>query len=188
MNFNFNEVNEPAKFEKKFLDPGIHKVKVIETIARKAGDSPILTITVQDNNGSICTDDYFLNTEVREGKKTSAFMISAQQILQLVQATNNCDHKTAKVKLGAFNTPEDLATKFSTLTVGKEFAIRLVGEWVNPQDATKRSYIKSAFGNYEFATTLNNIGKLKPYDPNKDVRGVPASTTVIDATTSASNW
>ena len=108
---NFNEVNEPVKFNKVYMDPGIHKVKVIEVTSRLAGESPVLDITVQDNAGQICKHGYFLNTEIKEGKKTSAFLISAQQILQIIQATNNCDHATAKTKLGNITTPEELATK-----------------------------------------------------------------------------
>ena len=47
-------------------------------------------------------------------------------------------------------------------------------EWVNPQDTSKKSWVKSVFGGYKFAVPSDRISELK-HNPEKHIKGINAS-------------
>lgn len=180
MNFDFNSVS--VESGKQYLQPGNHLVKTSEVkngVSSQKG-TPYVEVTVTDKSGATCSNQYYLSTEVGEGKQKSAFDISGPAIVRLVAATNNLDANTeegknkAKALLGNITSPESLATKLSTLMVGKEFGLHLDGKWVNPTDTTKQSWIKAEFGGgSNFAVPASKFGTLTT---NVKVKGEKAPT------------
>ena len=172
--FDFNDAT--VESGNKYLEPGIHEVMVSEI---KSGESsqkktPYVEITVKDSTGAACSQQYYLSTTPGASGIT-AWQISRNAILQIVMAATNSDEVTAKSKMPKAANAEELATKLSSILVGKKFAIQLSGKWVNPTDLSKRPWIKAEFGNYTFATTLDKKSTLR-YDSNKNIKGSPAPT------------
>ena len=170
--FDFNSAT--AESGSKYLEPGIHTVKVSEI---KSGESsqkktPYVEISIQDSTGASCSQQYYLSTNAGPSGK-SAWDINKNAILQLVMAATGLDEVSAKGKMPQAKTPEELAAKLSTIIVGKTIAIHLRGEWINPTDASKKPWIKAEFGNYKFAVPADRIGELK-HDSSKHIKGTPA--------------
>lgn len=188
--YNFEEAS--VETGSVYLKPGNHLVKVTEV---KSGVSsqkqtPYVEVKVEGSDGSSCSQQYYLSTTVKEGGKTSAFKISAAALLQLVMAANNMDEASAKAKLAGITSPEALAQKLSAALVGKEFGIRIVGEWVNPQDTTKPSWVKGVFSSGKFAVAKGEIATLRAVDATLDVKGAKANsaTNVAPQATAKAAW
>lgn len=141
-----------------YASVGNHKVKVTEVVGGLSSQkqSPYVRITVQNEAGETCTQDYYTNG--------GAWNISKSAILTIIAAATGTDEATAKTKLVGMTT-ENIATKLATMLVGKQFGITLNGEWVNPTDTQKKSFVKSVFGSYLFAVPADQMNKLstKPY-------------------------
>lgn len=187
MNLSFDD----AKIEtgSMYMEPGNYVVKVIEI---KNGlstqkSSPYVEFTVNNSEGKICTHQYYLNTEVREGASKSAWDISKNAILQVVTAALGLEEEEAKTKMPKATSPEDLAVKLSALIIGKEFGLRLTGKWVNPSDVTKKPWIKAEFGSGKFAVSKNKVGELTPFDSTKHIKGSPAPIPT-NGTTVKTDW
>jgi hypothetical protein len=178
--FDFNDAT--AESGSKYLEPGIHEVMVSEI---KSGESsqkktPYVEITVKDSTGASCSQQYYLST-VPGASGISAWQISRNAILQLVMAATNSDEITAKGKMPKAANAEELATKLSTMLVGKKFAIQLNGKWVNPTDTAKKPWVKAEFGNYTFAVSLDKKHTLR-FDSSKNIKGsaAPSATELAN--------
>lgn len=152
---------EISKGGSKYLEPGIHNVKVTEVTKGVSTQqkSPYVRITVANEAGESCSQDYYLSTEVKEGKTTSAWNISKSAILTIITAATGLDEATAKSKLVGINT-ENIDAKLSNILVGKPFAIKLNGKWIHPTDASKKPWVKAEFGSYLFAVPVNRTPEL----------------------------
>lgn len=153
-------------FVNKYLEMGNHLVKAVSVTAGKSTKkgSPFIEITVQNEAELSCSQQYYLNG--------GAWNISKSAIVTLVAAANGTDEAGAK-KLIADLTEENIADKVGAALIGKKFGITLNGQWVNPQDESKKSWRKSVFGSYLFAVPANQMNLLgKPYikDADKDNR------------------
>lgn len=158
MELSFDGAAISAGKENNYLEVGNHKVKVtkVEKGLSTQKQSPYVAITVTDESGKNCTQNYYLNG--------GAWNISKSAILTIIAAAGNCDEATAKSKLTGVTT-DNIDSKLSSLLLMKQFAITLNGEWVNPSDASKSSWVKSTFGSYLFAVPTADFDKLskKPY-------------------------
>lgn len=193
MEFNFNEVNvENAR--NQYLAPGNYVVKTTEVKSGLSAQkqSPYIEITVADATGATASNQYYLNTEKKEGSDKSAFDISGPALIKLVAAANNLDiyagtdaekditKNKAKALLGSITSPEALATKLSTLLVGKQVALHLDGKYVNPTDTSKKSWVKAEFGGGNFVTIPS---KLNTLNPNTKIKGTALNTGTDSAVT-----
>lgn len=187
MEFNFNEVNvENAR--NQYLSPGNYVVKTTEVKSGLSSQkqSPYIEVTVADASGATAANQYYLNTEKKDGSEKSAFDISGPALIKLVAAANNLDitveaDKTkAKSLIGAISSPDALATKLSSLLVGKQIAIHLDGKYVNPTDTSKKSWVKAEFGGGNFVTIPS---KLNTLNPNAKIKGTALNTGTDSAVT-----
>lgn len=190
--FDFKDATVENGNVNNYLAPGIHKVKVTEIKSGLSSQkqSPYIEFTVSDENNATCSQQYYLTTTPGNSGK-SAWDISKNAILQIVMAATNSDEATAKSKMPTANNQDELAAKLSSMLVGKQFAIHLAGEWVNPTDTSKKSWIKSVFGGYKFAVPTDRIGELK-HNPEKHIKGENASANSGNApevvVSSPANW
>ena len=160
-----------------YLEPGNHKVVVAKIIKGESSQkkSPYIEITVADESGKTCAQQYYING--------GAWNISKSAILTIVAAAQNITADEAKAKLTGL-TGENIDVKLSGLLVGKKLAITLNGEWVHPTDTSKKSWIKSVFGSYLFAVPMADIAKLskEPYiKGTENANGSPAQTSGVIA-------
>lgn len=172
MELNFNDAAISTGSTSNYMEPGNYIVKVtkVEKGLSSKAQSPYVEITVTNEKGATCAQQYYLNTAVAEGKKQSAWNISASAILTIVAAANNTDEAGAKSKLAGLN-GENIDAKLATLLVGKPFAMTLNGKWINPEDTAKKSWIKAEFGSYLFAVPVDKFDKLskKVYVKGEDL-------------------
>lgn len=181
------------EYVSKYLSPGINvpvKVKEIKQGLSAQKQSPYVEITIEDATGKTCSQQYYLNTTVKEGGKTSAWAISRDAILQLIVAITGTDEATAKTRLVGITT-ENIAVKLSAFMIGKPFAIVLGGKWVTPTDPQKKSWVKAEFGTGNFATTVAKATELK-YDASKAIKGVAAPSNSneqgVSTPTAKADW
>lgn len=171
---NFNEVEIKVNQGPKYLTPGVHVVKVtnVESGESTKQGSPFVRLTVENANGETTTGDFYLNG--------GAFDITAQTLFKFIAAAYNLDltqddqKATVKAKLGVVDTKEQLAAKLSSVLVGKPFAMVVKGEWINPTDTSKKSWIKAVLSNV--VAPKDKANTLK-YDESKHIKGTDASTT-----------
>lgn len=165
--FNFDNVEVQAGFEQKYMNQGSQVVTFSEITNGLSSQkqSPFIKITCTNKEGLTCSSDFYLN----EGK---AFNISANTFFKYIAYANNLDLATdeGKVKgmLAGATSAEQVASKLSTALVGKSVAMVIKGEWVNPQDMSKKSWVKSVLSNLVAKTS--DVGKLT-YDSTKHIKG-----------------
>jgi hypothetical protein len=146
-------------FTSKYMAVGNHKVVITEVTKglSSAKQSPFVQITVENEAKETCSQQYYLNG--------GAWNISKDNILTIVSAALGVDEVTAKSSLTGL-TGENVDAKLATLLVGKRIGINLSGEWINPTDTTKKSFVKSVFGKsgrgFLFAVPLNKFETLNP--------------------------
>lgn len=185
---NFNEVEVTGGYEKKYMEPGVEVVKLTMVTSGESSQkkSPYIGLTFENEAKQTVSKEYYLN----EGK---AFEITAQTLFKYIAAAykldlnNETEKATVKGKLGNITSKEELATKLSTVLVGKPIAMVIKGEWVNPTDTAKKPYVKSVPSNV--VTTVDKVSTLK-YDATKHISGSPVTNT--DTTTTEApvqtNW
>jgi len=170
MELNFDDAVIATGSVKNYLEVGNHLVKTTEVIKGESSQkkSPYVQITVADQSGKTCSQQYYING--------GAWNISKSAILTLVAAAQNCDETTAKSKLAGL-TGDNVDVKLASLLVGKTIGLTLNGEWVNPTDSSKASWVKSVFGSYLFAVPAADFEKLskKSYIKGEDMSASKAS-------------
>ena len=127
--FNLNEASEKNTID--YQKPGIYdNVIITEVVAEKSSVKavPYLKLVTKGTNGEVGSSArMFLSTVVGEGKKTSAWAITARHLVDLLKATNNVDEATAKSMINVEN-EQQLISKVSALLVGKPFRAKFKGE------------------------------------------------------------
>lgn len=160
------------------ITPGIHVVKT-ETVTNGLStntQAPFVEFTVIDEAGAKLTNRYYLNTVVNEGKQKSAWDISKNAILAIVAACHSLDEASAKSKMPAVKSAEELAQKLSAICAGKEFKLKVVGE--EKMSTSGNIYVNSTFGQGVFAESVKtpaNMTKLY-FSPDKNIKKLPISS------------
>ena len=182
--FDFSNVDVQQGFEQKYLSPGNNVVTFTEITSGLSSQkqSPYVKITVTGDKGMTCSTDFYLN----EG----AFNISANTFFKYIAYANGLDLATdeGKIKgmLAGVTSPEQLSNKLSSLLVGKSLAMIIKGEWVNPSDLEKKSWVKSVLSN--LVTKSSDVSKLS-YDAVKHTKGnMDIRKANGNMTTTAVNW
>jgi hypothetical protein len=179
---NFSDVEVKPAFESKFLNPGVCVVKFSTITAGTASTgTPFLELTVEDDAGLTATSRlYFAEGQNKTISVETLYIYLA--ITNGLDINNDTDKPKIKALIGDFSSYEDLASKLSSKLVGKVFATVLRGEYVNPTDLAKPSWIKAVLGSS--VATVANKSKLvfdatKHMDKKKvkDNRKANGSTT-----------
>lgn len=130
MGFNLKEAGE--KNTSTYQRPGIYdNVSVTEVLLEKSSKKqvPYLKLVTKGPNGETgYSTKMFLSTTVGEGKKASAWSITARNLVDLITATHNINDDEAKTKIADIPTEEALVAKVSALLVGKPFRAKFKGE------------------------------------------------------------
>lgn len=185
MNFNEVEVKEGG-FEAKYINPGVELVKFTQVSSGKAASGTDFLEFTTENEAGLTNQTRFY---FAAGKNAE---ISAQALFSFISATNNVEKAKAKEMVGDFESYEHLATKLSSLLIGKAFAALYKGEYVANKDVTKDSWIKATLSS--IVTTKDKVGTLT-FDKSKHitgdfVKGASTETTVspLEADTKVATW
>lgn len=179
LNFDDAAVTAGEGFKNTYIGVGNHKVKITEVTKGLSTQkqSPFVKITVANEAGETCENSYYLNG--------GAWNISKDNILTLVAAAQGVDEATAKSKLVGL-TGDNIDAKLSSLLIGKQIGLTVSGEWINPTDTTKKSFVKGVFGRsgfgHLFAVPVSQFDTLnpKPYTKGEDM-SVKGGTTAASA-------
>ncbi len=165
--FNLSEAGEKqqgTQYQKVGVYPD---VKVTEVVLEKSTvkQVPYLKLITSGANGEVGqSNKMFLSTTVGEGKKTSAWAITARNLVDLIMATHNVDEDTAKGMIVVENENQLLA-KVSALLVGRPFRAKFKGE-------------EGSKGNGTIFATLAQVESMKvpsaesrlSFDPTRDIK------------------
>lgn len=184
--FDFNDAQNNGS---KFLEPGVHTVKIKEITDGVAGTgAPFVELVLEDKSGLICNQRYYLNTTPKEGSTQSAWDITKPTLVNLLAAINNTDFDTAKTKLPAAKTPAELSAGLARLMVGKPFDVRLNGKEIQASSPDKKNWIKAEIGGGKcFAPAGSNTLTFDPVKNVKMLNGV-ATPTPTSTPTSQPKW
>lgn len=168
LNFDDAAVTAGEGYTSKYMAVGNHKVKITEVVKGLSSQkqSPFVKITVENEAKETVSNDYYING--------GAWNISKDNILTLVAAAQGVDEATAKTKLTGL-TGDNIDAKLSSLLVGKQIGITISGEWINPTDTSKKSFVKGVFGRsgfgHLFAVPVSQFDTLnpKPYTKGEDM-------------------
>ncbi len=158
----------------KFLNPGIHNVKVAQIVDGVASTgAPYLEFTIEDKEGLTSSNRLYLNTAVSVGSTKSAWDITKAGIVNLIAAINNTTFDEAKSKLPKVDNAAQLSAELAKMTVGKPFDIRLNGKEIPGKDG-KQNWIKAEF-HFSNGTVAPSNSKSLTYDPAKHIKKLAPS-------------
>lgn len=185
-----NKVSKPRDPNTSYNAPGIYDNVVITDIKvdTTPGRNHYIVPLTKSPEGLGRSRKMYLNTDVKEGKTTSAWKITARQIVEIIKASNNWDDTQAKNSLGNLNlaadgvniNAEELAAKLSAVIVGKPFRAVFHGEQRTNAEGVTRVYTEMMY--VESMNVPKAESKLK-FDPTIHVKTVSVNTTPATATT-----
>lgn len=189
-----NKVSKPRDPNTSYNAPGIYDNVVITDIKVDTPDGRnhyIVPLT-KSPEGLGRSRKMYLNTDVKEGKTTSAWKITARQIVEIIKAANNWDDTQAKNSLGNLNlaadgvniNAEELAAKLSAVIVGKPFRAVFHGEKRTNAEGITRVYTEMMY--VENMNVPKAESKLK-FDAAIHIKNVNINTTATTATATGSN-
>lgn len=161
MNFDSVEVSTGG-FEQKFINPGVELVKFTAVSSGAAASGTNFIELTTENEAGLTNQTRFY---FAAGKNAE---ISAQALFNFVSATNGVEKDAAKKMIGDFDSYEHLATKLSSILVGRTFAALYKGEYVANKDVTKDSWIKANLSS--IVTTKDKLSTLT-FDKSKHITG-----------------
>jgi hypothetical protein len=189
MNFSLNDaednkVSKPRDPNTSYNAPGIYDNVVITDIKvdTTPGRNHYIVPLTKSPEGLGRSRKMYLNTDVKEGKTTSAWKITARQIVEIIKATNNMDDAQAKNSLGNLTlsadgvniNAEELAAKLSAVIVGKPFRAVFHGEQRTNAEGITRVYTEMMY--VESMTVAKEQSKLK-FDPAIHIKNVNVNAT-----------
>jgi hypothetical protein len=175
--FNFDDAKIETGPANKYLDAGIHEVKITEyKVGTNSVGNGYVDITVKNEDGSTAQNRYSLSQTVNPGKQKCAWDITKNQLFQLCIATGTTQEKF-KEKTSNVTTQEQLVEVLSALSVGKPFRIKLIGEETIYKNST---FVRAKFANGRFAETIGTNPTNLKFNPERDIKRLPpvVSTTV----------
>jgi hypothetical protein len=128
--FDLNQASE-GNVQVNYQTVGIHDNIVISEVVLEqtsANKVDYMRLKTQGADGAQGTSvKMFLGTEVKEGKKTSGWGVTARNLVDLIKSTHNVDEATAKGMVPKVNSKEELVDRIAALLVGKPFRAKYKG-------------------------------------------------------------
>lgn len=164
--FDLNQASE-GNVSLNYQTTGVHdNIMVSEVVLEKTSANQVdyMRLVTKGSAGEVGTSPkMFLGTEIKEGKKTSGWGVTARNLVDLIKATHNVDEETAKSMIKGIASKEELAAKVSALLVGKPFRAKFKGV------TTSKGTIIAELGQAESMRitptkmVFNALRDIKPY-------------------------
>lgn len=175
--FNLSEASE-GNTQLLYQTIGIHdNVMISEVVLEETSEKrvPYMKLVTKGANGEIGqSPKMFLGTEVKPGKKTSGWGVTARNLVDLIKATYNISEDEAKSKITNITSSEELIQKVSALLVGKPFRAKFKGV------TSSKGLVFAELGQAESMRVENTAMHFDPIRDTKPFAG--AITTVINTT------
>lgn len=170
--FDLNQASEGST-SINYQTPGIFdNVKISEFVLEETSANKVPYIrykTIGANNELGSSPKMFLSTDVKEGKKTSGWGVTARNIVELIKATHNVDDDAAKALMPAVSSKEELAQRLSALLVNKSFRAKFKGR------TTEKGNIIAEVAQVE---SMRVSPTKMFFNPNRDIEPFTGTTTV----------
>lgn len=170
--FDLNQASE-GRVSINYQTPGIFDNVVIsefvleETSANKV---PYIRYKTLGNGGEVgSSPKMFLSTDVKEGKKTSGWGVTARNIMELIKVTHNVDDAAAKTMMPAVSSKEELSQRLSALLINKPFRTKFKGR------TTEKGNIIAEVAQVE---SMRVSPTKMFFNPNRDIEPFSGTTTV----------
>lgn len=163
--YDLNAASE--KLVSNYQEPGIFDnvkisdIKLGETSVNKV--SYIELHTVGDKGALGKSNKMFLSTDVKEGKKMSAWSITARNLVDLISITNNTSEEEAKGAIKGVESKEQLVSKLSAILVGKPFRAKFKGE------ISEKGLTFATLDSIESMSTPKEQSRLR-FNPDRDIK------------------
>lgn len=170
--FDLNAASE--KLVSNYQEPGIFEnvkisdIKIGETNLNKVTYMELHTVGEKGALGK--SNKMFLSTDVKPGKKMSAWSITARNIVDLITVTNNISEEEAKGSIKGIDNKEQLVAKLSAILVGKPFRAKFKGE------VSEKGLTFATLDSVESMSIAKDQSKLR-FNPDRDIKkavAVPA--------------
>lgn len=179
--FDLNQASE-GNNGKQFQNTGIFdNVKVSEVVLEKTSKNQVsyMRLVTEGSNGEIgSSPKMFLSTDVKEGKKTSGWGVTARSLVDLLKATYNVTEEAAKAMMPNVNSEQELVQKVSTLLVGRPFRAKFKGT------TNEKGYIYAELGQAE---SMRIEPTKMHFDATRDIKAYSGPVTVETSVSSTSD-
>jgi len=172
--FDINQASE-GSVQINYQKVGIFdNVKISEVVLEETSKAavPYMRLKTIGADGALGTSPkMFLSTDVKQGKKTSGWGVTARNIIDLIKATHNVEEDAAKAMIAQIPDANALITKISAILVGKPFRAKFKGR------VTEKGTTIAELGQVEsmrVETTKMSFNVLRDITPYSG----PVSTTV----------
>lgn len=129
--FDLNDANDSQVNTVNYQKVGVYEnIKITEVILAETSKAkvPYIELKTIGQNGEVGrSNKMFLSTDTKPGKTTSAWAITARNIVDLLVNTHNITRDEAKALI-AVDSVQQLVNKLSALLVGKPFRAKFKGE------------------------------------------------------------
>lgn len=136
MNFDLNQASEGQK-QTTYTGPKYQRPGIVDGVAVTAVSlnktsvnnvDYLLLETISPDGAVGKSNKMFLSTDVKPGKKTSGWGVTARNIINMLTVTHNIDEDAAKALFGTPASKEDIVKILTPLLVGKPFRAKFKGE------------------------------------------------------------
>lgn len=160
-----------------YQKPGIANITITGVVLEETSKNqvPYIKITTKSDSGDLgFSGKMFLSTEVKEGKKTSGWAITARNLVDIIVASHNITEDEAKATIKASN-PTELVNKLSATLVGKKLRAKFKGE------KAPSGVVYASMDRVESLNVPVEATSLR-FDPERDIKA-QGGTTVETITT-----
>lgn len=176
--FDLNDASE--KLATSYQKPGITNIKITGVVLEESSKAkvPFITLTTESENGDLGKSGrMFLSTDIKEGKKSSGWAVTARNLVDLIMAGTNKTEDEAKALIKV-DTKEQLVTKLSAILVGAKMRAKFKGE------TSDRGTIFATIAQVESLAVPADQTSLR-YDPVRDIKSSTTTSfqTVTEDTT-----
>lgn len=154
----------------KYQEPGISEVTFTKVLLEETSKNnvPYIKLVTEGSDKEIGNSaQMFLSTDVKEGKKMSAWSVTARNIVDILMNAHNCTEDEAKSMI-AVNTKDDLVNKLSALLVGKKVRALFKGE------TSSKGNVFAVLARTESIKVPAGESKLK-FNPDRDIKAYAGS-------------
>lgn len=170
MSFNLNDAPEQTTQQNTgvlYQQAGISdNVRVGEVVLLKTSINQVQYMeirTIGENGEMGKSNKMFFSQDIKEGKKTSGWGVTANNIINLIMSTHNIEREEAK-KFDLGNTPETVVANVAKILVGKPFRAKFKGE-----QSQTGTLVFATLDSTESMEVVKSDSKLK-FDASRDIK------------------
>lgn len=161
------------KLTNTYQKPGIANVTITAVSLEETGTNkvPFIQLLTESESGDVGKSGrMFLSTEVKPGKKTSGWAVTARNLVDIIMATKNISEDDAKATISGIANKEQLAAKLSAILIGGKLRAKFKGE------TNEKGNIYATLAQVESLSVPVAETSLR-YDASRDIKPFTGTST-----------